>query len=219
MGDKKITITIDGKEVMVQEGMTILEAAQENGIPIPTLCHHPSLTDWGGCRLCVVQVDGSPRLAASCVTPVRQGMDIETANEVVLESRRMTLEFLFAERNHNCMFCPRSGDCELQNLAYELQMDHLTVSFSFARFPIDVTSEYMVIDHNRCVLCGRCVRACQEIAGAHVLNFQNRGPRSLIGLERYYEALRSGEDATAALVNQALGAAIETAIQYFEEIR
>ena len=183
MGDNRVAVTMDGKEILVRPGMTILEAAQENGIPIPTLCHHPALTGWGGCRLCVVQVDGSPKLAASCVTPVREGMEIETTNDVILESRRMTLEFLFAERNHNCMFCPQSGDCELQNLAYELQMDHLTVSFSFAGFPTDVTSEYMVIDHNRCVLCGRCVRACHEIAGANVLNFQNRGPRTLIGLD------------------------------------
>lgn len=183
MGDNRVAVTIDGNEFLIRRGMTILEAAEENAIPIPTLCHHPALTSWGGCRLCVVQVDGSPKLAASCVTPIREGMVIETTNDVILESRRMTLEFLFAERNHHCMFCPQSGECELQNLAYALQMDHLTVSSSFAKFPADVTSEYMVIDHNRCVLCGRCVRACQEIAGAGVLNFQNRGPQTLIGLD------------------------------------
>lgn len=180
---KKIKITIDGREVMVKEWMTILEAAREQNIHIPTLCHHPALSSWGGCRLCVVQVDGSPKLAASCVTPVRDGMDIVTNNETILESRRTVLEFIFSERNHNCMFCPKSGECELQKLAYELQMDHLTVSPSFDEFPTDITSEYMGIDHNRCVLCGRCVRACHEISGARVLNFINRGPESLIGLD------------------------------------
>jgi len=179
----KLSLTIDGKEVLAEEGMTILEAAKENGIHIPTLCHHPALSNWGGCRICVVEVDGSPRLAASCVTPVRAGMNVVTSNEKIIESRRTILEFLFAERNHNCMFCPQSGDCELQNLAYELQMDHLTVSFSFNEFPVDVTNEYMVLDHNRCILCGRCIRACQEIAGAHVLNFQNRGPQALVGFD------------------------------------
>jgi formate dehydrogenase major subunit len=179
----KVKITIDGKELVVDGGITVLEAARLNGIAIPTLCHHPDLTPWGGCRLCVVEVDGAPKLAASCVTPVRDGMQVVTTNDRILESRRAVLEFLFAERNHNCMFCPQSGDCELQKLAYEMQMDHLTVSFSFDRFPTDVTSEYMVTDHNRCILCGRCVRACAELSGNHVLNFQNRGPRSLIGLD------------------------------------
>ena len=180
---KTVKIMMDEGELVVPEGMTILEAAQRNGIPIPTLCHHPALSNWGGCRMCVVEVDGSPKLAASCVTPVREGMEVVTRNDRILESRRTVLEFLFAERNHNCMFCPQSGDCELQALAYDLGMDHLTMSFSFNAFPTDVTSEYMTIDHNRCILCGRCVRACAEIAGTHVLNFHNRGPRNLVGLD------------------------------------
>ena len=127
----KIRLTIDGKEVTAAEGVTILDAAQRNGIDIPTLCHHPALSNWGGCRMCTVEVDGAPKLVASCVMPVREGMEVVTTNERILESRRTVLEFLFAERNHNCMFCPQSGDCELQKLAYELGMDHLTVSFSF----------------------------------------------------------------------------------------
>ncbi len=180
---KKIQITMDGKEIFPDEGMSILDAARQNHIHIPTLCHHPDLSAWGGCRLCLVEVDGSPKLAASCVTPVRDGMEIVTSNEKILHSRRTILEFLFAERNHNCMFCPGSGDCELQTLAYELQMDHLTVSASFDTFPLDMTSPHMAFDHNRCVLCGRCVRACQEIAGAQVLNFMNRGPGNRIGFD------------------------------------
>jgi len=180
---KTVKIMMDEKELLVPEGITILEAAQRNAIPIPTLCHHPALSNWGGCRMCVVEVDGSLKLAASCVMPVREGMEVVTTNERILEARRTVLEFLFAERNHNCMFCPQSGDCELQALAYELGMDHLTMSFSFNAFPTDVTSEHMIIDHNRCILCGRCVRACAEIAGTHVLNFHNRGPRNLVGLD------------------------------------
>ena len=110
-------------------------------------------------------------------------MEVVTSNEQIIEARRTVLEFIFSERNHFCMFCAQSGDCELQNLAYELQMDHLTVPQSFEEFPTDITNPYMVIDHSRCVLCGRCVRACHEIAGAYVLNFHNRGPRSLIGFD------------------------------------
>jgi len=180
---KTVKIIMDEKEMTVPDGITILEAAQRNAVHIPTLCHHPALSNWGGCRMCVVEVDGSPKLAASCVMPVRDGMEVVTHNERILESRRTVLEFLFAERNHNCMFCPQSGDCELQTLAYELGMDHLTMSFSFNAFPTDVTNEYMSIDHNRCILCGRCVRACAEIAGTRVLSFHNRGPRNLVGLD------------------------------------
>lgn len=180
---KQVKLTIDGHEITVDGSLTILEAARQNGIDIPTLCHHPALSNWGGCRLCVVEVDQSPKLAAACVMPVRNGMEVVTNSTAITASRRLSLEFLFAERNHNCMFCPESGDCELQKMAYALQMDHLTVSQSFNAFPTDVTGEYMTIDHNRCILCGRCVRACQEIAGSYVLGFHNRGPNTLIGFD------------------------------------
>ncbi|MBW1714136.1 MAG: (2Fe-2S)-binding protein [Deltaproteobacteria bacterium] len=179
----KISLKIDGQEVTAPEGATILEAAQENGIRIPTLCHHPALSPYGGCRLCVVEVDGSPKLAASCVTPVRKGMEVVTSNERIVEVRRTILQFLLAERNHFCMFCAQSGDCELQNLAYEYQIDHLDVPSLEQDFPVDASHEYVVLDHNRCVLCGRCVRACREVAGASVLDFQNRGGRTMIGVD------------------------------------
>ena len=178
-----VKIIIDGQEIHADPGITILEAARQKDIHIPTLCHHPALSNRGGCRMCVVEVDGAPRLSASCVTPVRDGMEVVTVNERIIETRRTILEFLFAERNHNCMFCPQSGDCELQDLAYELQMDHLTVPQSFHEFPVDFTSAYIGLDHNRCILCGRCVRACEEISGCYVLDFQNRGPATLIGFD------------------------------------
>lgn len=179
----QVSLTIDGKPCQVEENTTLLEAARQAGIAIPTLCHHPALSGWGGCRLCVVEVDGAPRLVASCVTPVRSGMNVVTRNDRILESRRTLVEFLFAERNHNCMICPRSGDCELQQLAYDLGMDHLSVPFSFQAFPTDLTSDAMGMDHNRCVLCGRCVRACGEIAGADALGFHHRGPNTMVGLD------------------------------------
>ena len=183
INNQPVKIKIDGQEILVDPGITILEAARQKDIQIPTLCHHPALSNRGGCRMCVVEVDGAPRLSASCVTPVRDGMEVVTVNERIIETRRTILEFLFAERNHNCMFCPQSGDCELQDLAYELQMDHLTVPQSFCEFPVDFTSAYIGLDHNRCILCGRCVRACEEISGCYVLDFQNRGPDTLIGFD------------------------------------
>ncbi|MCF8110834.1 MAG: (2Fe-2S)-binding protein [Desulfobacteraceae bacterium] len=180
---EKVKIVLDGRECRVDKGLTVLEATRQNGIHIPTLCHHPAVSAWGGCRMCVVEIDGSPRLAASCVTPVRDGMEVVTSNERITESRRLILEFLFSERNHNCMFCSQSGECELQDMAYDLQMDHLSVFSSFDEFPVDITNEYMGLDHNRCILCGRCVRACAEITGAHVLDFTSRGPNTLIGFD------------------------------------
>jgi formate dehydrogenase major subunit len=145
--------------------------------------------------MCVVEVEGVPRLVASCVMPVREGMVVVTDSERITRSRRMVLEFIFAERNHNCMFCEKSGDCELQQLAYDLQMDHMAAHQSFRPFPLDITNDYMGIDHNRCVLCGRCVRACAELAGNHVLAFQNRGPRSLVGFDLNETLNRSTCDA------------------------
>lgn len=179
----EISLTIDGQEVMVPDGVTILEAARQNDIHIPTLCHHPSLSSYGGCRLCLVEVDGSPKLVASCVMPVRKGMNVVTNNAAIIDARRTVLEFLFSERNHYCMFCAQSGDCELQNLAYELQMDHLTVPGLDQAFPTDTTHEDMVHDHNRCVLCGRCVRACRELAGNAILDFKGRGGQTMIGVD------------------------------------
>ncbi len=180
---KQITASIDGRLLSVPEGITILEAARQNGIRIPTICNHPELSARGGCRLCLVEVDGNPKLAASCVMPVREGMSIVTSNNNIINARRTILEFLFAERNHYCMFCSQSGDCELQSLAYEMQMDHLTVEQSYKQYPIDITTEYMAIDHSRCVLCSRCVRACREIAGYNVLDYQNRGINTMISFD------------------------------------
>lgn len=195
-----VRLSIDGKEIQVPQHMTILEAARENGIRIPTLCHHPALSNWGGCRICVVEVDKASRLVASCVMPVREGMEVVTNNQRILESRRTILEFLFAERNHYCMFCAQSGDCELQSLAYELGMDHLTVPPSYREFPVDATNPFMALDHNRCILCGRCVRACKELAGNSVLNYQNRGARTLVCKDLNEPTEKSSCDASGVCV-------------------
>jgi len=184
MTDKpQIKLTVDGREVNVEEGATILEAARKLEIRIPVLCHHPALTAWGGCRLCLVEVDGASRLVASCVTPVRRGMEVVTTNQRIFDTRRMIIESLLTERNHFCMFCAQSGQCELQDLAYEHGVDHLTLPYLGQEFPVDVSHDFLAVDHNRCVLCGRCVRACSELVGASVLSQINRGGRSMIGVD------------------------------------
>ncbi len=183
MGEVKLKI--DGKEIIAKEGMTILEAAREAGIEIPTLCYHEGLSPYGGCRLCVVEVKGSPRLLTSCTTPVAEGMEVYTNTERVQEARKFVMNLIMTERNHFCMFCEKSGkyeetDCELQKRAYEVQIEHFPFPVYVDKYPVDTSSPVMVMDHNRCILCGRCVRVCSEVVANATLDFGFRGWKTLI---------------------------------------
>ena len=169
------TLTIDGKLVSAREDQTILEAAREAGIAIPTLCHLDGLSDVGACRLCLVEVDGRSRLLPACVTKVAEGMDVQTDTDRLREYRRMIVELLFAERNHVCSVCVANGHCELQDLAIAVGMDHVRFDYLNPACAVDVSHERFGIDHNRCILCTRCVRVCDEIEGAHTWDVAGRG--------------------------------------------
>ena len=169
------TLTIDGKLVGAREDQTVLEAATEAGIKIPTLCHLDGVFDIGACRLCLVEVTGSPRLMPACVLKVAEGMDVKTKSERLQKYRKMILELLFAERNHVCAVCVANGHCELQDLAQELGMDHVRYEYCFKPFPMDITHRLFGMDHNRCVLCARCLRVCNVVEGAHTWDFEGRG--------------------------------------------
>ncbi len=169
------TLTIDGVEIAIEEGASILKAAQENGIRIPTLCHLDGVSEVGACRLCIVQVEGINKLLPACVTEVTEGMKVHTHNKQIDEYRRMIVEMLFAEGNHVCAVCVANGNCELQDLAIEVGMDHSRFPYRFPSREVDITHDRFGIDHNRCVLCTRCVRVCDEIEGAHVWDVANRG--------------------------------------------
>ena len=174
------TLTIDGREVGAREDQTILEVAQENGIFIPTLCHLGGLSTPGACRLCLVEVKGTGRLLPACVTRVAEGME-EVANSERLDRfRRSILELLFAERNHVCSVCVTNGHCDLQSLALKLGMTHVHFPYQYPRFPVDASHERFVVDHNRCILCTRCVRVCDEIEGAHTWDVMARGTDCLV---------------------------------------
>ncbi|NLG73536.1 MAG: molybdopterin-dependent oxidoreductase [Chloroflexi bacterium] len=176
-----ISITIDGKNVEVPSGSTVLEAARQAGVHIPTLCDHPSLKPYGGCRLCVVEVEGMRTLQASCTLPVNQGMVVHTQTPRVTRARQFVLDLIFSERNHFCMYCQKTGgDCELQNAAYELDMTHWPLQPGWSPFPVDASNPYFVFDHNRCILCRRCVRACAELVGVSTLGVENRGASSMV---------------------------------------
>jgi len=176
-----ITLTIDGQRVEAEEGQTILEAAKAAGIRIPTLCHLEGLTPRGSCRLCLVEVKNwNGKLVPACATPAQDGMEVVASSERLRNLRRMILELLFAERNHICAICPSNGHCELQDLACELGMDVVHFPYRFPGLKVDASHQRFVYDPNRCVLCGRCVRACSEVEGAMTLGFSGRGVYTLV---------------------------------------
>jgi len=189
---KEYKITIDGQEMAAEENRTILEAAQAGGVHVPTLCYHPRLPSTGGCRVCVVEVEGARALLPSCATPVdRDGMVVHTKSERVLRARKLTVELLLASGNHDCPNCHSNGFCELQDLAYELDIEHPRFPIESPEHPSDHTNPMIVRDLNKCVLCGRCVRGCQDVQVNQVINFGFRGPDSKIvtgGDEDYSES-------------------------------
>lgn len=169
------TLTIDGRLVSARAGESILEAARDAGIHIPTLCYLEGLSEVGACRLCLVEVTGSNRLLPACLTPVSEGMEVHTATERLCEHRRAIVELLFAERNHVCAVCVASGNCELQNLAIRVGMTHVRYDYLNPVCAVDISHPQFGIDHNRCVLCARCVRACDEVEGVHTWDIAGRG--------------------------------------------
>jgi len=175
IGMKEITLTIDGKVCKGVQGDTILDVANKNDVYIPTLCYQKGLTPIGACRMCVVQLEGNPKMLPSCTTPAQDGMVVVTKNEKLKDYRRQILELLFAGRNHFCMYCSQSGDCELQRLAIEHEMDSVRFPYLYEDFEVDATDPNLMMDHNRCVLCQRCIRTCSEIVGAHTLDLERRG--------------------------------------------
>ncbi|MDQ2078662.1 bidirectional hydrogenase complex protein HoxU [Xanthobacteraceae bacterium Astr-EGSB] len=175
MPQKKISIRIDGELVTALEGQTILQAAQEAGKAIPTLCYLEGLSPAGACRICMVEVAGTERLLPACTTPVQEGLAVTTVSARLTQYRRMTVELLLIERNHVCSVCVSNGHCELQAMATSLGITNTRYWYDFPTLPVDMTHERFVLDHNRCILCTRCVRACAELEGANVWDVGGRG--------------------------------------------
>ncbi|MDX2229312.1 MAG: bidirectional hydrogenase complex protein HoxU [Leptolyngbyaceae cyanobacterium bins.349] len=169
------TLKIDGIDIAIAAGATVLQAARQAGVPIPTLCHLEGVHDVGACRLCLVEVSGTRKLLPACVTEVTEGMEIQTNTPKLQEYRRMTVELLFSEGNHVCSVCVANGNCELQDVAIQVGMDHSRFTYRFPARSVDVSHPQFGIDHNRCILCTRCVRVCDEIEGAHVWDVAQRG--------------------------------------------
>jgi bidirectional [NiFe] hydrogenase diaphorase subunit len=169
------SLTINGRQLEARDGQTILEVAHEHGFGIPTLCHLDGLSDIASCRVCLVEIGGQSRPAPACATPVRDGMAVTTDSPALLSARRAQVELMLAARHHVCAVCVANGYCELQALAASLGIDHLPLSAAGGTYPLDASHPPFVADPNRCVMCLRCVRVCNEVEGAHARGITGRG--------------------------------------------
>jgi [NiFe] hydrogenase diaphorase moiety small subunit len=176
-----IHITIDGKTIAAKEDQTIMEAADAAGIYIPRLCYHEDLIPGGHCRVCTVKVNGKPTNA--CTFPASEGLVIENDTPELNEARRRIIEMLFVEGNHFCPFCEKSGNCELQALAYRFGMTAPTYPYLFRNPAVDASHQDVFIDRNRCVLCGRCVRSSRDLDKKVVFGFEGRGIQKRIAID------------------------------------
>ena len=168
-----ITLTIDGEEVSAMRGQTILQAADAAGIYIPRLCAVNELSAFGACRVCTVLVNGRPQ--AACTQLAADGMVVENDTEKLRELRCNIIDMLFVEGNHYCMYCEKSGNCELQALAYRFGILAPKYPFMYPGREVDASHPDILIDRNRCILCGRCVRASRDLDGKTVFEFVGRG--------------------------------------------
>jgi [NiFe] hydrogenase diaphorase moiety small subunit len=168
-----VTFVLDGEVIRANPGQTILQAAEAAGRYIPRLCAHKDLTPHGSCRVCTVLVNGRPQPA--CMQPVAEGIMVESDSPAVGKLRTAIIEMLFVEGNHFCMFCEKSGNCELQALAYRFGITAPRYPYQFPHRNLDASHPDIILDRDRCVLCGRCVRASQELDGKNVFQFVGRG--------------------------------------------
>jgi iron-only hydrogenase group A len=181
MRKKKINLTIDDKPISVPEGTTIMEAAERLGIHIPRLCYHPDLSLAGSCRVCIVDVKGMGFYMASCSVAVWEGMEVQTNSPEIRQARRDIIELLLDNHPKDCQTCERDGNCELQNLAYSMGVRERLFEGERKRFDLDETSNSVVRNPEKCILCGRCVRVCHEIQGVCNLSQHGRGFHTVVG--------------------------------------
>ncbi|UCC11264.1 MAG: molybdopterin-dependent oxidoreductase [candidate division WOR-3 bacterium] len=212
-----MTLTINKKKVRAKKGETVLEVAQREGIYVPKLCYLKGVTPYGGCRLCLVKVKGWEKPVTSCTLLVEDGMVVETETPLLKRLRRFSLQLILSEHPHACLvcekriecadyqeciqktaitsgckFCARNGNCELQELIDYLKIEEIPFSFKYRNMEIEKCDPFFERDYNLCILCGRCIRACQEIREAGTLDFHHRGPETMVGTAYGLPHLESG---------------------------
>lgn len=200
---KLIQFKIDGKECMANEGEYIVKAAKENGIYIPTLCNLEGVKPKGSCRICSVKING--RLMTACTTPISEGMEIENAVPEILELRKSIIELLFIEGNHYCPACEKSGNCELQALAYRYKMMVPKYPYTFPTREVDATNPKIIKDQNRCIMCKRCIRSIKDEQGRNIFAYKKRGHKSELVVDPIIGAAMSDELAQKAMDNCPVG--------------
>ncbi len=192
-----ITFKIDGKKCMAKEGQYIYDAAKENGIFIPVLCNYEGAKPVGSCRICTVMVNKRPLTA--CSTPVSEGMEIENDTAELNDFRKAVIELLFTEGNHFCPSCEKSGNCELQALAYRYRMDAPRFPYQFNERDVDASHPKIVHDRNRCILCKRCVRLVTDEQGRQAFTFRRRGHNVAVVLDKHLGETMTDEMADYAM--------------------
>jgi predicted molibdopterin-dependent oxidoreductase YjgC len=178
-----IKAIINGREINAEPGMTILQAAKANSIHIPTLCDHPAVSPFGACRMCLVEAEKNPKLLPACTTPITAGMVVNTNTPKVIEARKAVLELILVRHPLDCFSCPSNGKCELQDVAYELGVTgsrFADAGDTNTSHVYEDANPFYVRDLNKCILCGRCVRVCEEQAQYHAIDFQGRGIKTSI---------------------------------------
>jgi formate dehydrogenase major subunit len=180
MAEPTNVLTLDGNKVSFQAGQTVLQVARDHGAPIPSLCHLDGCAATGACRVCVVEIKGARSLVASCTIPAAPGMEVWTRTEKVIQSRRLNIELLLSMGRHDCVTCEANGDCVLQSLAYEYRVETVRFARPESHYPTEAANPMIIRDFSRCVLCGRCVQACNEVQVNEAISHGFRGARSKI---------------------------------------
>jgi [NiFe] hydrogenase diaphorase moiety small subunit len=208
-----VTLTIDGKEIEGRPGQTILEAAEDAGVYIPRLCAMKGLEPFGSCRVCTVLANGRP--LAACVQPIAQGMIVENETDKVRRIRANIIELLFVEGNHFCMFCEKSGNCELQALAYRFGIAAPKYPLLFPQRDVDASHPDILLDRNRCILCARCVRTSRDIDGKSVFGFVGRGPHKRLAVNAEFNLADTDADVSDKAISACpVGALLPKRIGY-----
>lgn len=211
-----VKFTIDGKECQGKKGQLLVDAAADNGIYIPVLCHMRDLIPAGSCRICTVKVNG--RNMASCTTPIDEGMSVENNTEELTDIRKAIVEMLFVEGNHFCPACEKSGNCDLQALGYKYQMMVPRFPYAFERREMDASTPKIFLEKNRCIFCKRCVRVIKDNEGRSIFAFKGRGDTLEINIDRKLAATMSDELAQKAMDICPVGAILRKEIGFIDPI-
>ncbi|MEI6122954.1 MAG: 2Fe-2S iron-sulfur cluster-binding protein [Bacteroidota bacterium] len=211
-----VKFTIDGKACEGTKGQLLVDAAADNGVYIPVLCHMRDLIPAGSCRICTVKING--RNMAACTTPVDEGMNVENNSPELLDIRKAIVEMLFVEGNHFCPACEKSGNCDLQALGYRYQMMVPRFPYAFERREMDASSPKIFLERNRCIFCKRCVRVIQDNQGRNIFAFKGRGTTLQINIDKKLAASMSDELAQKAMEICPVGCILKKEVGFIDPI-